>query len=90
MNLKHWICLVCFVFSINAWGLPEGFVYLDEAVPGIQIDLKYAGEDNFMGRPVTNLAISSPLAPWFHQSTYRLVSPISLRRYPTDNSTQVW
>lgn len=52
MNLKHWICLVCFVFSINAWGLPEGFVYLDEAVPAIQIDLKYAGEDNFMGRPV--------------------------------------
>lgn len=30
----------------------EGFVYLDEAVPGIRWDAKYAGADNFTGQPV--------------------------------------
>ena len=32
--------------------LIEGFVYLDEAVPGVLWDAKYAGEDNFVGEPV--------------------------------------
>lgn len=32
--------------------LPEGFVYLDEAVPGTLSDAKYAGHDNFVGEPV--------------------------------------
>ena len=29
----------------------EGFVYLDEFIPGLRWDAKYAGCDNFMGRP---------------------------------------
>lgn len=32
--------------------LPEGFVYLDEAVPSSLSDAKYATSDNFTGRPV--------------------------------------
>lgn len=32
--------------------LENGFVYLDESIPGIQWDAKYAGSDNFTGRPV--------------------------------------
>ena len=32
--------------------LPEGFVYLDEVVPGVFRDAKYAGSDNFIGMPV--------------------------------------
>ena len=32
--------------------LPEGFVYLDEAIPGIVIELKYATEDNFVGQAI--------------------------------------
>ena len=31
--------------------LPEGFVYLDEWIEDCIIDAKYAGTDNFMGRP---------------------------------------
>lgn len=38
--------------AASSWALPEDFVYLDEAVPGIQIDLRYAGSNNFVGRPV--------------------------------------
>lgn len=32
--------------------LPEGFCYLNEIVPGIIIDLRYKGSNNFLGRPV--------------------------------------
>ena len=32
--------------------LIDGFVYLNEAVPGVLWDAKYAGSDNFVGEPV--------------------------------------
>ncbi len=32
--------------------LPEGFVYIDDVVPGIVIDLRYHTGDNFVGRPI--------------------------------------
>lgn len=32
--------------------MPEALCYLDEAVPGIKVDLKYCGNDNFVGRPI--------------------------------------
>ncbi|MFB9661238.1 D-Ala-D-Ala dipeptidase VanX [Glycomyces mayteni] len=30
----------------------DGFAYIDEALPGVRWDAKYAGPDNFTGRPV--------------------------------------
>lgn len=36
--------------------MTDGFVYLDEAVPGVLYDAKYAGEDNFTGRRVDGYA----------------------------------
>jgi len=32
--------------------LPKGFVYADEVVPGLFVDLKYCTPDNFVGTPV--------------------------------------
>ena len=32
--------------------LPEGFVYVKEVIPDIQVDLRYAGTHNFIGRPL--------------------------------------
>ncbi len=32
--------------------LPDGFVYVDEIVPGLFVDLKYCTSDNFLGEPV--------------------------------------
>lgn len=37
--------------NIPKAGLPEGFVYIDELIEDSIIDAKYAGTDNFMGRP---------------------------------------
>lgn len=36
----------------NAPPLPEGFVYLEEAVPGIRVDLRYCTARNFVGAPI--------------------------------------
>jgi len=47
-------------FAPGVWGLaqtaadsslPEGFVYVDELVPGLVQEIRYAGSNNFMGRP---------------------------------------
>ena len=32
--------------------MPAELCYLDEVVPGIKVDLKYCGNDNFVGRPI--------------------------------------
>lgn len=32
--------------------MPESLCYLDEVAPGIKVDLKYCGNDNFAGRPI--------------------------------------
>lgn len=38
--------------------LTRGFVYLDEAVPGVLWDAKYAGCDNFVGEPVDGYLVN--------------------------------
>jgi D-alanyl-D-alanine dipeptidase len=41
------------IFSVLLGGeLPEGFVYLDEIVPNMVLDLRYLGNHNFLGVPV--------------------------------------
>ena len=32
--------------------MPQELCYLDEVAPGIKVDLKYCGNDNFVGRPI--------------------------------------
>ncbi len=32
--------------------MPLGFCYVDEVAPEVRADLKYAGDDNFVGRPI--------------------------------------
>ncbi len=43
-----------FIFDIMAQSqhLPDGFVYLDEIIPDLIYDLRYAGSDNFIGKPI--------------------------------------
>lgn len=33
--------------------LPKGFVYINEVVPGVEYEIRYAGSNNFLGRPVS-------------------------------------
>jgi len=43
-------------------GPPEGFVDLAEAVPGLQVEARYAGSDNFVGGPIDGYRRASALA----------------------------
>jgi len=40
------------VLSADRNARPDGFVYLDEAVPNLVVELRYFGSDNFVGQPV--------------------------------------
>ena len=39
--------------------MPAGLCYLDTAVPGIKVDLKYCGNDNCVGRPIAGYTTGS-------------------------------
>ena len=47
------ICGSLLLFTLSAVGqdLPEGFVYVDEHIPNVVVELRYYSKDNFMGRP---------------------------------------
>ncbi len=45
------VVLNCAAYAQGA-GLPEGFVYLSEEIPDIVVDLRYYGENNFLGARV--------------------------------------
>lgn len=48
-------CLV-FLFLLQFFlgysQLPDGFVYANDLIPDLEVDLKYLGSDNFVGQPV--------------------------------------
>lgn len=48
-----WIHFWLFLCSpVSATELPSGFVYLDDAIPDIAVELRYITKDNFLGTPV--------------------------------------
>jgi len=38
--------------AVTAEALPKGFVYLDEMIPDLRLDPRYAGSHNFVGEPI--------------------------------------
>ena len=47
-----WTLLILIVLSCSAQDGREHFVYLDEAIPDIVLDIRYASRDNFVGAPI--------------------------------------
>src|SRR5690554_6200973 len=51
-----WLVLLCsvalLVWPARVCALPDGFVYVDEVVPDVVVDLRYATTNNFLGTPV--------------------------------------
>lgn len=45
------VFLTLFSGSFCAFTLPKGFVYLATVAPFVEQDIRYAGNDNFLGRP---------------------------------------
>lgn len=55
MKTFHRICLGLWFLLSNFPAMaeiPPGFVYLDEAIPTIKLELRYSTDNNFVGRPI--------------------------------------
>lgn len=55
MRRLSWLIVLAALHSAPATAsdtLPDGFVDAAEVVPGLVVDMRYAGSDNFVGRPV--------------------------------------
>lgn len=54
--MKILLVIILFLFtgmlSENQQSLPEGFVYVQEIIPDINLEMRYAGENNFIGKPI--------------------------------------
>src|SRR5690348_14504458 len=46
------VLLIMLVTTVKADNLPSGFVYLSKVDPTIVQELRYAGDHNFIGRPI--------------------------------------
>lgn len=55
MRLMRWI-IGCFIFSAGAVqagnNLPKGFVYIEEVIPGIALNIRYTTRNNFVGERI--------------------------------------
>lgn len=53
--VRFHILIFLLVTAMSARGqekLPDGFVYLDEVIPGLVQEIRYAGNENFIGKPI--------------------------------------
>ena len=51
----NWLLILSIYFCLaacDAQKLPSGFVYLEEVIPSIQLEMRYAGTHNFVGKPI--------------------------------------
>jgi zinc D-Ala-D-Ala dipeptidase len=44
--------LAIFCFKSSAQQLPKGFVYIQDIIPSIKLEMRYTGNNNFIGKPV--------------------------------------
>ena len=79
VSLKVLVCVIAWFFASCDNTLPDGFVYVHEVDPRIQVELRYAGSDNFVGRPIDgykgkHTIITEPAARALKRVQDRLVS----------------
>lgn len=64
--VQYFLSLLLLLFppqhkTISSEPLPEGFVYVQEIIPNITCDIRYAGNHNFTGRPVQGYEAATPV-----------------------------
>ena len=51
--MKYNLTFICFFFSVLIFGqLPKGFVYVNDIVPDLKVELRYYTAYNFVGKPI--------------------------------------
>lgn len=59
MKIVCVIGIMVWIFWTPSHDQEHGFVYLQDVIPGLEIDLRYLGSQNFMGRPVNGYVNNS-------------------------------
>ena len=51
--MKNFVLVLFSLFCLNAFSqLPDGFVYVKEVIPDLEIELRYNTSNNFVGKPI--------------------------------------
>ena len=51
--MKYIFIILFGLIYLNSYGqLPEGFVYVKDIIPDLDVELRYFGSDNFVGKPI--------------------------------------
>lgn len=51
--MKKPIILFLFLYGLYSFGqLPEGFVYVNDIIPNLDVELRYYSQNNFVGKPI--------------------------------------
>ncbi|MFP3913168.1 MAG: M15 family metallopeptidase, partial [Desulfobacteraceae bacterium] len=56
-----WLVLLTFMVTALARDLPQGFVYVDNYIPDVVVELRYLTHDNFLGEPVDGYVSARPI-----------------------------
>jgi len=59
--MKKILALLLFLTGVQANQLPKGFVYLKEKVPSIELDIRYHGNNNFVGAKIDGYKVSQTI-----------------------------
>ena len=70
-SVNKQLILIGATFSmLNATPLPQGFLYVQEEIPHIELEIRYYGSDNFIGKP--NDGYQAPTAILTQKATLAL------------------
>lgn len=69
MKILIFYILLIFIWNlpVDQKSIPSGFVYVNEVIPDIELEIRYAGSNNFIGKPIDGYEektaiLSSPAA----------------------------
>ena len=52
MSLYYRFIIIFFLSSLFSNNLPKGFVYIDEVINDVDIDIRYSNDNNFIGKKI--------------------------------------
>ena len=52
MSLDYRFIIIFFLSSLFSNNLPKGFVYIDEVINDVDIDIRYSNDNNFIGKKI--------------------------------------
>ena len=62
MSLYYRFIIIFFLSSLFSNNLPKGFVYIDEVINDVDIDIRYSNDNNFIGKKINGYNQSAAIS----------------------------